>query len=284
MHRAAAHRADHRRVRRVDQAAALLRVQVHRAAGVEQPGQCGAAATRAAPGDHQRAPRRTQQRGGAQHVGRVGPQYAARLRGHVLVEHHRVGHRLAQHVGRDLHVHRPGRVAVAVGHRPRLVEVARDLVGGAQRARAARDRRHDRHVVDALQRAEIVLWHRRAAADQEHRHTLQVRVGHRGHTVGHAGAGGGHRDAHLARQRRVRVRHVHRRTFVAHVDDAHVQLREVVPDRLDVAALQAEDAVDAARDQETGDQLSNAAAGAGVHGSSLATRWLGLAWRACDAL
>src|SRR5262245_19548591 len=66
------------------------------------------------------------------------------------------------------------------------------------------------------------------------------------------------------------MRHVHRGAFVAHVDDAHVELCQVIPDRLDVAALQPEDAVDAARHQEAGDQFGDAAAGA--HESLLAPR------------
>ncbi len=49
------------------------------------------------------------------------------------------------------------------------------------------------------------------------------------------------------------VRHVDRRTFVAGVDDADAEPRRMVPDRLDVAALEPEDAVDAARLQETRD-------------------------------
>ena len=53
-------------------------------------------------------------------------------------------------------------------------------------------------VIDALQRTEIVLRHRRAAADQQHRHALELRIGHRRHAVGHAGAGGHHRDAQAA--------------------------------------------------------------------------------------
>ena len=49
------------------------------------------------------------------------------------------------------------------------------------------------------------------------------------------------------------VRHVHGGAFVAHVDDADAQPGDVIPDRLDVAALQAEDAVDAARLEEARD-------------------------------
>ena len=41
------------------------------------------------------------------------------------------------------------------------------------------------------------------------------------------------------------------------------KLRQVVPDRLDVAALQAEDAVDAAATQEARDQFGDAAVGGG---------------------
>ena len=47
--------------------------------------------------------------------------------------------------------------------------------------------------------------------------------------------------------------------FVADVDDAHAALRKLVPDRLDMPALQAEDAVDTARDQELGDPFGDGA-------------------------
>jgi hypothetical protein len=50
----------------------------------------------------------------------------------------------------------------------------------------------------------------------------------------------------VSRQLCVGMRHVHRRAFVAHVDDADSPPREVIPDRLDVPALEAEDPVDPA--------------------------------------
>ena len=62
------------------------------------------------------------------------------------------------------------------------------------------------------------------------------------------------------------MRHVHGGTLVAHVDDAHAKLCQVVPDRLDVAPLQAEDAVDAAALQEARDQFGDAAVGGGGSG------------------
>lgn len=58
-----------------------------------------------------------------------------------------------------------------------------------------------------------------------------------------------------ARPRKLRMGmgHVDGRALVAHVDDADPEPGAMVPDRLDMPALQAEDAVDAARLQEAGD-------------------------------
>ena len=112
-----------------------------------------------------------------------------------------------------------------------------------------------------MQRPEIVLGARGAAADQQHGNAFELRVRHGGDAIGHARTGGHHRDAEPPGEHGVRVRHVHRRAFVAHVDDAHAALRQLVPDRLDVAALQAEHAIDAARDEEVDDELG--------HGSSI---------------
>ncbi len=110
---------------------------------------------------------------------------------------------------------------------------------------------------NSLQRSEIVLRARGAAADQHHRHTLQLRVGNRGDAIGDAGTGRDHCDADGARQHGMRMRHVHGGPFVAHVDDAHPALTQLVPDRLDMPALQSEYAIDAAGEQEIDDQFSD---------------------------
>ena len=47
--------------------------------------------------------------------------------------------------------------------------------------------------------------------------------------------------------------HVNRRPLVAHVDDADSQFGTMIPDRLDVAALQAEYPIHAASLEEAGD-------------------------------
>ena len=49
------------------------------------------------------------------------------------------------------------------------------------------------------------------------------------------------------------VGHVHRGALVAYVDDADAGLRQAIPDRLDMPALQAEDAIHAARFQYADD-------------------------------
>ena len=53
------------------------------------------------------------------------------------------------------------------------------------------------------------------------------------------------------------VRHVHRRALVADVDDAHAEPGELVPDGLDVAALEAEHAIHAVVAQEARDQVGD---------------------------
>ena len=106
---------------------------------------------------------------------------------------------------------------------------------------------------NVLQRAHIGLRARGAAADQQNRRPGERGVGDRRDRVGDARTGRHHRDTKFACQLGVGVRHVDRRGLVANVDDADAKLRGMVPDRLDVPALQAENAVDPARFQETRD-------------------------------
>ena len=110
-------------------------------------------------------------------------------------------------------------------------------------------RRHRPQQIDVrniLQRSHIGLRPRGAAADQQHRRAGERGIRHGRHRVGDAGTGGDHGDAEAAGQFGMGVRHVHGGALVAHVDDADALTRDVIPDRLDMAALQSEDAVDAA--------------------------------------
>ena len=51
--------------------------------------------------------------------------------------------------------------------------------------------------------------------------------------------------------------HVHGRAFIAHVDDAHAALRQLIPDRLDMTALEAEHPIHLAGDEKLDDQLGD---------------------------
>jgi hypothetical protein len=67
----------------------------------------------------------------------VGFQHARRLGCQPVVEHQRRRDVLAQHVGRDLEVHRARFAEVAHGAGDRLVELPRHLVGDAEGAHVA---------------------------------------------------------------------------------------------------------------------------------------------------
>ena len=235
------------------QAAALLGVEIERAGGIEQAQQLGRRAARAAAGDDQRALRRPEHVDRLRDRRRIGRRPPCRLRLHPFVEHELRRHMRAQHVGRDFDIDRAGLARVAHRARDRLVELADHLIGDAQRSRRPRHRTQDIDMRDVLQRPHVGLRARRAAADQQHRRARERGIGHGGDGVGDAGTRGRHRDAEAAGQLGMRMRHVHRGALVAHVDDADALLRDVVPDRLDVPALQAEYAIDAARFEKSRD-------------------------------
>ena len=153
----------------------------------------------------------------------------------------------AQDVGRDLEVDWTWFAKIAEGAGDALVELADHLVGDAKRARLPRHGPQDVDMGNVLQRPHIGLRARRAAADHQNRRPGERGVGDRRDRVGDARTGRHHGDAEFARQLGVGVRHVNRRGLVANVDDADAELRGMVPDRLDMPALQTEDAVDAAR-------------------------------------
>ena len=160
----------------------------------------------------------------------------------------------AQHVGRDLEV-----------NRTRLAEVPERARRRPRRTRGSPGRRLEACATAASQaagcrRAGMSCSGPRLAWARDVQPPI-TRTGIRasealataGTRVGHAGPGRHHGDAELAGQFGVGVRHVDGRDLVANVDDADAELRGMVPDRLDMAALQPEDAVDAARLQETRD-------------------------------
>ena len=239
-HRRGAHRADHGRVVGRHQAAALPGCRGERAGGSSRR-TSSAPAPRAAPGDHQRPLCRPQRVDRFRDRRGMRGQLARPPRLQPLLQHQRRRHLGAQHVGRDLDVDRPGLAEIAARARHRLVELAHDLLGDAQRPGRAGHRPQDVDVGDVLERTHVDLGARRAAADQQHRDARERGVRDRGDGVGHARAGGHHRDPERAGQLGMGMRHVDRGPLVAHVDDADAEPRHVVPDRLDMAALKPED-------------------------------------------
>ena len=225
LHGPGAHRADHRRRarRRPDRGSPAC---PGRRAPLASSSRVSAAPAPRAPRPVTTSGRRAARSsvGGARHLAGIGRHARTRLRRQVLVQHAGVGTAwrstsvgISRYTGPG-GLPSPSAIAQALS-RSRAIWSATRSVRDA-RVTGARMR----HMVDALQRAQVVLRQRRAAADQQHRHALQVGVGHGRHAVGHARAGGGHGDAHAADKRGVRMRHVHRGAFVAHVDDAHAKL------------------------------------------------------------
>ena len=106
---------------------------------------------------------------------------------------------------------------------------------------------------NVLQRPHVGLRARGAATDQQHRRARERRVGDCGDALVTPGPAVTMATPSWSGQLGMGVRHVHGRAFVAHVDDADPEPRHVVPDRLDMTALQAEDAIDAARLEEARD-------------------------------
>ena len=104
----------------------------------------------------------------------------------------------------------------------------------------ARERPHERHVVDLLQRALAPAQRGRAASEHEHRRVVLQRGAERAHPVGHPRAG--RQRAHAGRPRDLRpaLGRERRARLVAHVDDVDALLATAVVDREQVPARERE--------------------------------------------
>ena len=256
--RRASHRAHARRMPLRHDAAALAGVEMRGAESIQQSRERRTGSTRAAPADHERPSRRPQ------HVGRRAREVCTRrgrcgrLRAKVLVALHCARHVGAQRVDRKIEIDRTGLAAFAVRTRDGLVQLLQRQRRLAHAARVTRDRTHEVGVDDILKRAAIFLRARRRSRQHQQRGLGDVRVRDAGHRVGHTRTGGDERDAELAAELAVRVRHVDGRALVAHVDDRDALGIDAHPHRHDVAAAQAENAIDAARLEEARDDGGDA--------------------------
>ena len=128
----------------------------------------------------------------------------------------------------------------------RLVQLADHLLRHARGAAIAADGFQNIDMGDVLKRPHIRLRPGGATTDQEERRSGKRRIGHAGNAIGDPRSRGRHDDAEGAGELGVSMRHVHGGPLVTHVDNADAQPRRMIPNRLDMATLQAEDAIDAA--------------------------------------
>ena len=132
----------------------------------------------------------------------------------------------------------------------------RDAPGLQYGARPFRDRGHDLDLRDVLERSQLELAERRLAADDEQRRAGLICVGDGRHDVRDPRPRRDDGDPDMAAHARVRVRHVPGSLFVADVDDADLLVDTAVVDRTDMAAVEAEDHLDAPRSEGLGDERS----------------------------
>ena len=197
----------------------------------------------AAPGDDHGTRGALDQRGGAREEVRVGAGAAGQSRrgkGPGLGAGRGAG--LAQHVGRDLDVDGAGERRV--GEPDGRVNVLRDPRALEHRPGRLGDRPEDRDLIDILEGPQVELLDRDLAAEEEQRARGGVRGRQRRDGVGDAGPRRHAGDPGSLAEARVRVRHVHRRVLVPHVDDPHPRLETRVVDRGNVAAVQREQHLD----------------------------------------
>ena len=123
--------------------------------------------------------------------------------------------------------------------------------------RPLRDRLHHVDLAEAaLQRQPLIIDERAAAADDEDRDAVEVGVRHGRDHVGDAWSGGDDRDADLAGRARPAIGGVAGRLLVPRVDELHAVVHGGLEDRVKVAAVQREDALDARRLQHSNQDLA----------------------------
>ena len=166
----------------------------------------------------------------------------------------RVGHRGIgggeEHV--EGHVDVGGSAVGGERRRGGRLDLGGDRLRRQGRRRAPGDARHQREVVDLLERATPPARRRGAAADHEHRRSCEVGSGHRAHPVRHPGAGGEHGHAEAAGELGPALGREARGLLVAGVDHAHPTVVQPVVDGEEMPAREGEHRVDPAPVQHLG--------------------------------
>ena len=129
----------------------------------------------------------------------------------------------------------------------RFVHHRTRLLGVGDRGCHLGDRRHDRYVVEFLQRARTPATLRRPPAEHHDGRTVEVRRRDRGHPVGDPRTGRQRSEAGPAGELRVCLRCKRCRLFVAGVDHPHALVTRRVVQRPDVTTVEREHHVGAER-------------------------------------
>ena len=105
---------------------------------------------------------------------------------------------------------------------------------------------------NVLQWAHVGLWTRGAAANQQHRRARERSIGHSRDGIGDAWSCGNHGNPEATGELGMGVCHMDGRTLVPDIYDANSLPSDMIPNRLNMTALQTKYAVDAARLQKSG--------------------------------
>ena len=124
----------------------------------------------------------------------------------------------------------------------RHLDVLANAIGLVAGVRPLGDRLHHRDVVHLLERTTTEVVERSLASEHQDRGVGPPGVRHPGHAVGDTGACGKDRNADLAGiQPSPGISGVHRRLFMANIDDLDALVNTAIIDAHDVAAGERED-------------------------------------------
>jgi hypothetical protein len=111
---------------------------------------------------------------------------------------------------------------------------------------------HNGSVRSSLQRAQVILRSWGAPADKQDRCSFKIGIGDGSDTVGDAGSRSGDGYPDVAGKNGMGVSHMDCRAFVTYINYANSLLRQMIPDRLYMCALQAEYAIHLMGDEKIG--------------------------------